>query len=192
MKNYSIYGSVGLVLLVSLYLNVHYARQVDTLQKQVGLQQVNDFPFLHKMTNTVNDQFLWEGTPAGLKDMPADKPCLCILYLSTMCETCVQESLFDLSELKKSVPEENLAVITDYTGKRDLLILRNKLGKTVRLLNLSDVAIGKEPAGLAALNSPLLFMWDKDRKMKSVLLFIPEIPAYNRAYYRTLKKLYFK
>lgn len=191
MKNI-VYATVAIVLCVSLFLTVKYAREVDTLQKKVELQQVNDYPFLQKMIYTVNDQYGWEGSRAELKNLQQDVPYLCILYLSSMCEPCIQELLADVAELKKSVPGRNLLVITDYTGKRDRSILRNKLGNEVQLLHISEIETGKTAADLATLHSPLLFVADRDKRMKSVLLFIPELPAYNRTYYRTIRDLYFK
>ncbi len=42
-----IYGSFILVLCVSIYLNISFSRTINKLVKNVQLQEVNNYPFLH-------------------------------------------------------------------------------------------------------------------------------------------------
>lgn len=179
-------------LCISIYLNISFSRTINKLVKNVQLQEVNDYPFLQKIIEVSNYQYLFEGRNVELKDISINKPYLCIVYLSSMCGSCVDESILDISKLEDSIHKQNLLIITDYTQKRDKQILQNKIGKDIVLLDLSDVKFDKEIRGFMNVNNPLLFIIDKDKRMKSMLLHIKEIPAYNQAYYKAIKDLYFK
>lgn len=190
MREIVLYCSILITLAFSIFLNLQDSKEIVRLKK--GLTSMEELPFLKKIVETTNFQHFFEGKKVDINQTGIVYPILCIFYSSSMCESCIEASLDDLDFISGSINPEKIVVITDYTDKRDLLIIKNILKKNkIKTLKISEVYLDDSFFNLMTANIPLLFVVDSDKVVKAPSMHIKEIPLYNKKYYETINEMFF-
>lgn len=189
MKDIIAYCALLLVLAFSIFLNVQDSKKIAELKNSHSLDEL---PFLKKVVEVANYQHFFESKRVDIPQIELEKPYLCVCYLSTMCESCIDASLQELEYISDLIGSENIFVITDYKEKRDIQLIKSALRKSkIRMLSMSDIKLDNSFFQLMTANIPLMFVVDNDKYAKSVSLHIKEVPAYNQEYYKTIQEIYF-
>jgi hypothetical protein len=201
MKKYIV--NIGLILLVIVFL------VINGYQKKMYSQNINDYEsklsFEKLLSSSRDNSLAWsienngaainpdliitdeKGVNFTLREIVKSKK-LIFRFTELNCNVCVDKQIKILKQFEKKISKSNIAIFTEYSNHRDLVIFKRLNALDLPIYNLHN----KMNIKLEAVDTPYFFIVDDRFIAQDFFVPVKEIENYTNKYLKIIGLKHFK